>query len=54
MKTPAILWLLIAALGIGVNVAEHGKPKTGTYNLGVALLTVLIDASLLYWGGFFR
>jgi len=47
-----ILYLALAALGLGINIAKHGQPK-GNYNAGYYFLDVLFALSILWWGGFF-
>lgn len=54
MSTPAIIWIVITAIGLGVSIGEHGKPKTGVHSFWSVLFATAISFSLLYWGGFFK
>lgn len=45
-----IVWL---AFGMGVVLAEHGKPRTGNYHFGVSLVSTVLQLLLLWGGGFF-
>jgi len=54
MTTPAIIFIMLHALGLGINLADHGKPKTGNTNFFLHLgVSACITYPLLYWGGFF-
>jgi hypothetical protein len=52
MSTPAIIYLVINCTGLGILMANHGKPtKTNFWaSFGSWLILIL---PLLYWGGFF-
>lgn len=49
-----IVWLLIVALGFGINIVKHGEPRDGNYNFWSFLIGALIEAVILYLGGFFN
>ncbi len=53
MGIPQVLIILIYAMGLGINLARHGQPKTDTYSFGAALVSTGIVFALLWWGGFF-
>lgn len=53
MKTPAIIILCIWALGLLSSAHDHGKPRNPT-SFWVTLIAVVIEFTLLYWGGFFK
>jgi hypothetical protein len=50
---PQICYLLLVALGIGIALSEHGKPKEGKHNFLTHLIGVSVGLAILYWGGFF-
>lgn len=52
MSTPALIYLALTLLGLGVVLAKHGQPRPD-YNIGVTLVNTAISIGLLYWGGFF-
>ena len=54
MNAPQILIIVITALGAGIALSEHGKPRTGTHNFWVWAIAVAIELSILNWGGFFN
>lgn len=53
MHWPQLVWLALVMIGLGVDVARHGRPKTGKYNLWASLAALLIAVAILYFGGFF-
>lgn len=52
MSTPAIIWIVLAAMNFVVHVVKAGEPR-GEYNPGMAVLDIAAGAALLWWGGFF-
>jgi len=54
MTIPQILMIAIYMLSLGINLAEHGKPRAGTYNFWSALIATAIAFAILIWGGFFK
>jgi len=54
MSAPAIIYIVIASLGLLGAAYMHGKPKEGTYNFWISLVGTLITVGLLFWGGFFK
>ncbi|MGI5959003.1 MAG: hypothetical protein ACOX60_06280 [Massiliimalia sp.] len=53
MSLPAIIWILINMIGLGVALAQHGKLKIGKYNVFSTIIAAAIEFGLLWWGGFF-
>lgn len=53
MGIPQILMIVIIAMGLGISMVEHGKPKTGKNNFFTSLIASVIEIALLYFGGFF-
>ena len=49
-----IVWVAIVAVGLGINIIKHGEPREGNYNFGSFLIGALIEAGVLYLGGFFN
>jgi hypothetical protein len=49
---PQIIYLAITILGLGYQIANHGKPRSNE-NAIAALIATAISLALLYWGGFF-
>jgi hypothetical protein len=40
-------------MGIVMSIYRHNTPRTGEHNFFVDIITTLLSAGLLYWGGFF-
>lgn len=40
--------IIMAVLGLGIEMAQHGKKKEGKHSFWVALIAVLIQISLTY------
>lgn len=53
MSYPAMIYLALVFLGLGIHLAKDGQPRTDKYSFGWQLLSVVIGLFLLYWGGFF-
>ncbi|UXN70937.1 hypothetical protein N8A98_07040 [Devosia neptuniae] len=53
MGWPQITIIVLIALSVGINLAMHGKPRTGTHNVGYSILGSAIWLVPLYYGGFF-
>lgn len=54
MHAPQIILIVFFSLVMGLNLAMHGKPRTGNYNFFGTCIAVAIEVSILYWGGFFN
>lgn len=52
MNWPQLTVIALTALGFGITLANHGKPRE-PYNIGVHAVSIAITYSLLYAGGFF-
>ena len=52
MEWPQITWIVLNTMAFGVILANHGKPRD-PHNAGWALVTLAIEVTLLYFGGFF-
>ena len=53
MGAPQVIYLVLLGFGIGVALAEHGKPKTGKHNAWTTIIASMLALMLLRWGGFF-
>lgn len=53
LNAPQLIWIVLAIVSIKIHIREHGKPKEGKENVFLVIPAVLIQFSLLYWGGFF-
>lgn len=51
---PQLIFLAFQFLALGISLAQHGKPNTGTENFGISLIAFLGVNGLLYWGGFYN
>lgn len=40
-------------LSLGMHLAKHGEPRTDKYNFWAALISMGIELTLLYFGGFY-
>ncbi len=49
---PQIIWIVIVGLSLGINAEKHGKLKKGKCNAYYVLIAVIIEALILWWGGF--
>jgi len=54
MKAPQIIVICLYAFQIGVDLVQHGKPRTGNYNVIITIIATGISVGLLIWGGFFK
>lgn len=53
MGIPQVIMIVMLALMLIINIANHNKPQGGKYNGWDALIAIAIQVSLLTWGGFF-
>jgi hypothetical protein len=53
MSTPALIYLALTFIGLGVAAEKSGKPRTGNHSFCATAVSSLIGCGLLYWGGFF-
>ena len=54
MGIPQVIMIVLLALMLFINIANHNKPREGKYNGWDALIAIAIQISLLTWGGFFQ
>jgi hypothetical protein len=52
MRAPQVILLFLYSLALGFTIARHGTPK-GDHNLWAEIIAIVVNLSLLYWGGFF-
>ena len=53
MGIPQIIWIGLYAMALGMPLANDGKVKEKKESFMISCLAVGIQASLLWWGGFF-
>jgi hypothetical protein len=49
-----IIFMVWMVLGLGIHLAEDGKPRTGKYSFWVAFISCALQTLLLWGGGFFN
>ena len=54
MRIPQIIYIVLLAMNLGINLVKHGERRIDKYNFFSALLGTVIPVALLCWGGFFR
>lgn len=54
MSIPAIIYLVLTAIGMLVLTNKHGKPKNETSNFWFSVAVSILIWALLYMGGFFN
>lgn len=54
MNICKIIYLCWLMLGVGVELAQHDKPKTGHHNFWITLIGVALQLALLTGAGFFE
>ena len=49
-------FILIALIfmSFGIQMAKHGEPRKEHYDAGIGFVAVVIQITLLYFGGFFN
>jgi hypothetical protein len=50
---PQVIFLMLTAIGLWIELDKHGKVKTGRHNIFSTLIAEVLIYSLLWWGGFF-
>lgn len=50
---PQYTYLAILLIGLGISLADHGKPQTGSKNFFVTAIAAGLLLTLLAFGGFF-
>lgn len=53
MGTPQIIILVLFSLGLLASAHLHGKERT-PHNFWASFFAVIIEVSILIWGGFFN
>lgn len=52
MGIPQILMIIMYSMSLAVSMCKHGKIETKTENVGSTIFAIVIQASILYFGGF--
>jgi len=50
---PQLIIIMLWMLGLGIMMSKHGRPKKGNENAWAHLISIVITAAILCWGGFF-
>lgn len=50
---PQLVWITLACISVGTEIAKHGRPRTGTHNAVSLAIAFCLMYGLLYAGGFF-
>jgi hypothetical protein len=53
LHAPQIIYVVLLLLGVGIDLAKHGQPKTGKHSFPSSFFAAALILALLYWGGFF-
>ena len=53
MEAPQIIALILFAINLLINANMHNKPRPD-FNFWTTLISVILNLTLLYWGGFFK
>jgi len=53
MGAPQIILIVLLGISLLINAYQHGKPRTGTHNLFVSILSAGITLWILIAAGFF-
>lgn len=53
MGAPQITVLILWGLGLGFELANHGKDRTGKHSFWYRLISTVLMAAILGMGGFF-
>lgn len=54
MKLPQIIILVIAGINLLYSANRHNHQRTSNENFWVTLVALIIQLSILFWGGFFK
>ena len=49
---PQIIMVLLFGFAIGAEGMKHGELKTGKHNIWMQIIAVVLEAGVLWWGGF--
>lgn len=51
MSTPAIIYIVLMAVGLVISLIKDGQPERTSF--GSTIFAAIITVGILYWGGFF-
>ena len=54
MEWPQITMIALYGINLGVGLVSHGKPREGNHNFFSFLISTIIAATVLYYGGFWQ
>lgn len=49
ITTPLVILFALSMVGMGIELAKSGQPKTGKHSFGASFVAALITYALLYW-----
>jgi hypothetical protein len=53
MSTPALIYLAMKLILLGIALSVHDKQRTGKFSFVSYVISSSVSIGLLYWGGFF-
>lgn len=51
---PQIVWLILIAISLGMEMMRHGEPRTGNHSVFPVIFGFGLIGTILLFGGFFR
>lgn len=51
---PQITVLVFMCIGIGLDIQRHGELREGKYNVFSTIVSNIVTAAILYFGGFWK
>lgn len=51
---PQIVYISLMSANLAINLLMIGKPRSGKYEFHPVLIAAIIQATLLYFGGFWK
>lgn len=54
MGIPQILMIILYSMALAISMCKHGETETKTENVGSTIFDIVIQASILYFGGFWQ
>ena len=54
MHLARLILVALICMGFGIQLAKHGEPRKDHYDAFIGFIAVVIQFTLLYFGGFFN
>ena len=51
---PQAIMIFLMLFSLILNVVKNGEDKESTYSASTALIAIIAESLILYWGGFFN